>query len=281
MNLQQARHERRRRSGRDARAGRKGELGVDRQQELVEGRAELAGGDSLADAPREVEDLVGIDTGEEGTDGGGPTSASRWVREGLVTSAQGRAIERLLGPGNPGPGALEELVKAGLITRSQATAVQRAERADGHGPALSRALAPALGNAEPAGVRLPRIAADARKLGGFLAAIAFLGLVWALVALMIDAFGSPRRPLAAGLLDAVRVLAGVLALIGGRRMYRGADNGKPLVLIGLVLYGLASALLSVRRLADPVSILLALAWGTAYYVTATSRSRPVQTSAGE
>jgi hypothetical protein len=98
---------------------------------------------------------------------------------------------------------------------------------------------------------------------------------------MIDAFGTPRRPLAAWLLDAVRVLAGVLALTGGRRMYRGADNGKPLVLIGLVLYGLAGVLLSVRRLADPVSILLVLAWGAVYYVTATSRSRPASTSAGE
>jgi hypothetical protein len=284
MNLQQARHERRRRSGREGRAGRRGEPGVDRQQELVEGRAELSGGDSLPDPLRQVEEPAEVER-RVGSDGSGPGGAGRWVREGLVSSVQGGAIERLLGPGNPDPGALEGLVDAGVIIRSQATAIQRAERAGGHGPAMSRSLPPASGHAEPAGtplgVRLPRIALDARKLGAFLAAIAFLGLVWALAAVIIDAFGTPRRPLGAGFLDAVRVLAGALALIGGRRMYRGADNGKPLLLIGLVLYGVASVLLSVRRLADPVSILLALAWGVAYYVTATSRSRPVQTSAGE
>jgi hypothetical protein len=280
MKLQRARRERRRRSGRDGRAGRREEQEVDRQQE-----PEAGGGGPPERDPPAANPFPDPPQEEEGVEAGG---TRRWVREGLVTSVQATAIERLLGPGDPDAAALERLVDAGVITRSQAAAVERAQRVDGRRPPFGGSVTPGPPtpelNRQPPGVRiprLPRIAVDARKLGVLVATLAFAGLVWAVLALLIDVFGTPRRPVGAALLDAVRVLAGLLVLVGGRRMYRGADNGKPLTLIGLVLYGLASALLSVRRLAEPSSILLALAWAVLYYVTATSRSRPAPRADGD
>jgi hypothetical protein len=102
-----------------------------------------------------------------------------------------------------------------------------------------------------------------------------VALAWAGTSLLMDVFGTPRRPVGVALLDSMRLLAGVLVLAGGRRMYRGVQNGKPLALIGLVLYGLASVSLAVRRLGDPGAIALILGWALLYYLTTVSRFRPV------
>jgi hypothetical protein len=64
-------------------------------------------------------------------------------------------------------------------------------------------------------------------------------------------------------------------------MYRGMQNGKVLVLTGLVIYALASVLLAVRQLADPVVGVLLLSWAVLYYVTAVSRFAPAEASPGE
>jgi hypothetical protein len=85
------------------------------------------------------------------------------------------------------------------------------------------------------------------------------------------------------MLDSLRLLAAVVGLVGARRMYRGVGNGKPLALTGLVLYALASVLLSVRRLGDPVVIALLIGFALLYYLTATSRfwpARPPRAGAG-
>jgi hypothetical protein len=207
-------------------------------------------------------------------------TARRWFHDGLVTVPQARAISQMIGEGEPGPEELEALAEAGVITRSQAAAIRRRQHPNGLRPvpaARSRAAleVPAAARRGP-GVRPPRLSLDARKLGVLLAGIALVGLVWAAASLFMDVFVTPRRPVGVGLLDSLRVLAGVLALFGGRRMYRGVPNGKPLALIGLVLYGLASVLLAVRRLGDPVAIALMLGWAVLYYLTTVSRFRPVQ-----
>jgi hypothetical protein len=206
-------------------------------------------------------------------------TARRWFQDGLVTAPQARAISQVIGEGEPGPEALDRLVEAGIITRSQAAAVRRRQHPNGLRPApvarsSARSDAPGVAGREPGG-RPSRFSIDARKLGVFLAAIALVGLAWAGISLVIDVVGTPRRPVGVALLDSTRLLAGVLALVGGRRMYRGVQNGKPLALIGLVIYGLASALLAVRRLGDPVVIALILGWALLYYLTTVSRLRPI------
>jgi hypothetical protein len=208
-------------------------------------------------------------------------TARRWFQDGLVTAPQARAISQLIGEGEPGPEALDRLVEAGIITRSQAAAVRRRQHPNGLRPeplaasSRPRPDAPAVAKAAELGIRTPRLSIDGRKLGAFLAAIALVGLAWAGVSLVMDVIGTPRRPVGVALLDSMRLLAGVLALVGGRRMYRGVQNGKPLALIGLVIYGLASALLAVRRLGDPVVIALILGWALLYYLTTVSRLRPI------
>jgi len=184
----------------------------------------------------------------------------------------------MIGEGEPGPEALDRLVEAGVITPSQAAAVRRRQHPNGLRAApvarsRTRPDAPALSGRE-LGIRPSRFSIDARKVGVFLAGIALVGLAWAGTSLVVDVFGTPRRPVGVSLLDSTRLLAGVLALVGGRRMYRGVQNGKPLALIGLVIYGLASALLAVRRLGDPVVIALMLGWALVYYLTTVSRFRP-------
>jgi hypothetical protein len=217
--------------------------------------------------------------GEELRRAAAEATARRWFQDGLVTAPQARAISQMIGEGEPGPEDLDRLVETGVITPSQAAAVRRRQHPNGLRPlpvARSRpsADAPALAGRELR-VRPSRFSIDARKLGVLLAAIALVGLAWAGISLAIDVFGTPRRPVGLALLDSTRLLAGVLALVGGRRMYRGVQNGKPLALIGLVIYGLASALLAVRRLGDPVVIALMLGWALLYYLTTVSRFRPV------
>jgi hypothetical protein len=233
-------------------------------------------GEEGADGLRIAQDA---DTrGEESKEAAAAT-ARRWFEAGLVTSAQARAISRMIRDGEPGPEALAGLIEAGVITRSQAAAVRR-QHSNGHGPVPAARAGPARDVPAVAGgelgLRPHRLSLDARKVGVFLAAIALLGLAWAGLSLLMDVTGTPRRPVGVALLDSVRLLAGVLALVGGRGMYRGVQNGKPLALIGLVLYGLASVLLAVRRLGDPVAIALMLGWALLYYLTTVSRFRPVQ-----
>ncbi|MDQ6742434.1 MAG: hypothetical protein M3Z97_05930 [Candidatus Dormibacteraeota bacterium] len=212
-------------------------------------------------------------------------TARRWLEEGLVTSAQARAVGPLIGDGKPGAEVLEGLVEAGILTRSQAAAVSRAQRSNGHSPLTVAGPPPARVVPEAAagrlGVRLPRFAPDARKLGVLLAAVAFVGLVWAVFSLLTDALATPRHPAGVALLDSMRLLTSVLTLVGGRRMYRGMQNGKVLVLTGLVIYALASVLLAARQLADPVVVVLLLSWAVLYYVTAVSRFGPAPASPGE
>ena len=204
-------------------------------------------------------------------------TARRWLEEGLVTPDQARAIAGLIADGEPGPEVLEGLVESGVLIRSQAAAVTRGQSSNGRAPAPLRAARPR-GAAEPAGegvgLRLPRPSIDAQELGVLLAAVAFVGLVWAVLSLLTDATATPRHPAGVALLDSVRLLAAVLALVGGRRMYRGVESGKVLVLTGLVIYALAGALLGLRTLADPVVILLLLSWALLYYLTAVSRFAP-------
>src|SRR2546425_3052715 len=66
------------------------------------------------------------DPPEESHEGPPMAAPHRWVEAGLVTSAQARAIERLIGVGEPPPEALAGLVDAGILTRSQAGAGARA-----------------------------------------------------------------------------------------------------------------------------------------------------------
>jgi hypothetical protein len=211
---------------------------------------------------------------------GATPTTGRWLEEGLVTGAQARAIGGLIGNREPTPDVLEGLVGAGLLIRSQAAALRRAQSPNGHAlVALTGgqpALSPSGRGGGELGVRLPRLSLDARKLGAFLAAAAFVGAVWAAVSLLSGAFGTPRHPAGVALLDSLRLLGGLLALVGGRRMYRGTQNGKLPALIGLVIYALASVLLTVRRLGDPVVVLLLLGWAVLYYLTAASRFRTVQ-----
>jgi hypothetical protein len=203
-----------------------------------------------------------------------------WLEEGLVTVAQARAIEGMLEPGEPGPGTLGRLVEAGVITRSQAGAVQRMQLGNGHAlvPVTGRQSA-AVGpepDGRPAGVRVPRLSLDARKLGVFLAGIASLGVLWAVISILAGVIGAPRRSLGVDLAEALGVLGSALVLVGGRRMYRRVQNGKPMALIGLVIYLLASLLLLARRLGDPVVLGLLVAWAVLYYLTTLSRFRPLQ-----
>jgi hypothetical protein len=207
-------------------------------------------------------------------------TARRWFVDGLVTAPQARAISQMIGVGEPGAEDLEGLVEAGVITRSQSAAIRRRQHPNGlrRVPTTASRAVPEVPEAaaRQPDVGRPRLSLDGRKLGVFLAAIALVGLVWAGAALLMDVLVTPRRPAPVALLDSMRLLAGVLALFGGRRMYRGVPNGKPLALIGLVLYGLATVLLAVRRLGDPVAIALMLGWALLYYLTTVSRFRPVQ-----
>ena len=209
-------------------------------------------------------------------------AARRWFEQGLITPAQARALAHLIRDGDPSPEVLDRLVGSGILTHSQAAAIRRTQRSNGHSLVPVAGGRPAGSGAEQRygrlGVRLARPSPDARKLGVFLAGIAFAGLVWAGVAFLTAALGTPRHPAGVALLDALRLLASVLALVGGRRMYRGMQSGKTLVMVGLVIYALASVLLAVRRLADPIVILFLLSWALLYYLTAVSRFGPAQFS---
>jgi hypothetical protein len=204
----------------------------------------------------------------------------RWLAEGLVTVAQARAIERMLEPGEPGPVALERLVEAGVITRSQAGAVQRTQAGNGHALVPVTGRRPALAAAETTGsehaVRAPRLSLDANRLGVFLASVGFAGALWAVITILAALLSTPRKPLGVDVAGALQLLGAVLVLVGGRRMFRGVQNGKPMALIGLLIFALASLLLFARRLGDPVVLGLLLAWGLLYYLTMLSRFRPTR-----
>ena len=191
--------------------------------------------------------------------------ATRWVRQGLLTPVQARALERVVDSGPLDQAALERVVEAGLVTPSQATALRRSQAVEAPAAEVSAERLPSL----------PRLSLDARPLGLLLAGLGVLALLWSAVALFGELFGSGRHAPATELLDAVRLVACLLVTIGGRRMWRGLESGKPVVLIGLVLFGLSALLLGLRQLAHPVAmLLLVLAWTVLYYVTAASRLRP-------
>jgi hypothetical protein len=205
--------------------------------------------------------------------------SARWLRAGLVTLDQARVIERELGPGEPDPAALQGLVADGVITASQAAAVGRVEL-DGKrgglttGEGAQRSAATALQRGGPRRPSSPPLPLDAGKLGVALAAFAFAGLLWALAGLASDLVATPPKPLGAELVDGVRVLASVLALIGGRRVYRGAQHGKPLVMTGLPLYALVTLAAGSRRLADPWVVALLASCGVLCVLTLLSRFAP-------
>jgi hypothetical protein len=161
--------------------------------------------------------------------------------------------------------ALERLVEAGVVTHSQASALGRAQ-----GLAVAEAGDAPGGGTAPG---LPRVSLDARPLGLFLAVFGLVALVWSAATLFGDLFGVRQTIPGAGLLDAVRAVACLLLVVGGRRLWRGLLSGKPVVLIGLVLFGLSTLLLALRQLAHPVTILLVLAWTVLYYLAAASRVR--------
>jgi hypothetical protein len=117
---------------------------------------------------------------------------------------------------------------------------------------------------------------DADRIGLVVTTIASVSLAWAAVTMVPDLLQAPRKPLAAEVPQCLRILALLLALIGGRRMFRGAQQGKPLVLAALVLYAIITAAVSLRRLADPGVIALLASCAALYYATATSRLRPLR-----
>jgi hypothetical protein len=195
---------------------------------------------------------------------------------GVVTQVQARVMARLLGAAEPDRDALAPLVEAGVITPSQAAAVAGGRAGlNGEGrPSSGSAHRPASARSTRAWSRVdvrPRLSLSAERLGLVLSALAFAGLVWSGVALATDLLVSPRKPLGIELVDAIRVAASLLALIGGRRMYRGAEHGKPLVLTGLALFALMTAATSLRRLADPATVAVLLSCVVLYYLAATSK----------
>jgi hypothetical protein len=185
-------------------------------------------------------------------------------------------MARLLGVAEPDPDALAPLVEAVVITPSQAAAVAGGRTGlNGERKFLGRS-AQRSGSAGsirvwPQGAAGPRLSLSAERLGLVLSALAFAALLWAGVALATDLLVSPRKPLGTELVDAIRVAASLLALIGGRRMYRGAEHGKPLVLTGLVLFALMTAASSLRRLADPPTVGVLASCVVLYYLAATSK----------
>ena len=179
--------------------------------------------------------------------------SARWLRAGLVTLDQARVIERRLGPGEPDPAALQGLVEVGVVTPSQVGAFRRL-RLNGMGGGLRTAESARV--ADRQGLRSPgraisRLSPDAGRLGVVLAALAFAGLAWALAGLASDLVAAQRRPVGLELVDGMRLLASVLGLIGGRRMYRGAQDGKPMALMGVLLYAAVTLAAGFRRLSDP------------------------------
>jgi hypothetical protein len=195
---------------------------------------------------------------------------------GVVTQVQARVLARLLGADEPDAIALGPLVEAGVITPSQA-AVLAGGRSGLNGKGRSsngNAHRPGAAGAPRSWSRVdfsPRLSVSAERLGLVLSAVAFAALVWGGVALATDLLVSPRRPLGTELVDAIRVAASLLALIGGRRMYRGAEHGKPLVLTGLALFALMTAAASLRRLADAATVAVLLSCLVLYYLAAISR----------
>jgi hypothetical protein len=214
--------------------------------------------------------------------------SARWLRAGLVTWDQARVIERELGPGEPEPAALQGLVDAGVITSSQAAAIRRAQLDGRRGDVRSRGATEPSAAAARQGVRsrfeLPRLSLDAGRLGVVLAALAFAVLVWGLAGLVSDLVAAPRKPVVMERVDGMRLLASVLVLIGGRRMYREAQDGKQLILIGLLLYALVTLAAGFRRLADPSVMAVLASCALLYVLTLLSRfgwPRPAEVEADQ
>jgi hypothetical protein len=190
-------------------------------------------------------------------------------------------LVRLLGAAEPDRDALAPLVEAGVITPSQAAAVAgrrpglNGERGFLGDRAQRRGSAGSI-RVWPRGGVGPRLSLRAEHLGLVLSALAFAALLWAGVALATDLLVSPRKPLGTELVDVIRVAASLVALIGGRRMYRGAEQGKPLVLTGLALFALMTATSSLRRLADPPTVGVLASSVVLYYLAATSKIKPTR-----
>jgi hypothetical protein len=202
--------------------------------------------------------------------------SARWLRAGLVTLDQARVIERQLGSGEQDPAALQGLVAVGVITPSQAAAVGRFQLNGTRGGLTSGGAGQRSEAIAVRGVRLhrpspPSLSLDSGKLGVVLAAFAFTGLLWALGGLASDLVATPRKPLGAELAGGIRLLASILGLIGGRRLYRGAENGKPLMVTGLLLYALVTLATGFRRLADPSVITILASCAVLFVLTLLSR----------
>lgn len=181
--------------------------------------------------------------------------SARWVQAGLVTLDQARVIELRLGPREPDHAALSSLVEIGVLTPSQVGAVRRLP-VDGRGGAPWATGAPEssrLLERQGVGSRglASRLSLDAGRLGVVVTVLAFACLVWALAGLASDLVATQRRPVGLELADGARLLASVLGLIGGRRMFRGAQSGKPLTMMGLLLYAAVTLAAGFRRLSDP------------------------------
>jgi hypothetical protein len=69
----------------------------------------------------------------------------------------------------------------------------------------------------------------------------------------------------------MRLLASVLGLIGGRRMYRGAQDGKPMALMGVLLYAAVTLAAGFRRLSDPWVAIQLASCAALYTLTVFSR----------
>jgi hypothetical protein len=199
--------------------------------------------------------------------------SARWLRAGLVTLDQARVVERRLGPSEPDHSALQGLVEVGVLTPSQ-VAVLRRLRLNGAGGGPRTAESSHVADRQGAGPRgraTSRLSLDAGRLGVVLAALAFAGLAWALAGLASDLVAPQRQQVGLELADGMRLLASVLGLIGGRRMYRGSQDGKPMALMGILLYAAVTLAAGFRKLSDPWVVAQLASCAALYALTVSSR----------
>jgi hypothetical protein len=192
--------------------------------------------------------------------------ADREHPKGLIlTAPQARAVARWPGLAADAA-ALETLVGAGVITPSQARALSPGWRS----PVTRRQRSRARRR------RLSRPSIDARILGSVILTIAGAALVWATTALVSELLMPRPAPLAVELMDGLRLLASLLAFVGGRRMFRGARSGKVLVLLGVAAYAAVTVAVNMGRssLSDPATAVPLAACVVLYYLAATSDLLP-------
>ena len=112
---------------------------------------------------------------------------------------------------------------------------------------------------------------NGRRLAIVLAALAVLGLVGAAVGFVTDVFVAPGRLLTADGEESIHFGASLIALVGALWMYQGREAGRRLVLLSLALNILATLFLSFRRLGDPATIAVLIAWAALCYLTLAAR----------